>query len=887
MMTNSSSHSSPHFSSLYSSLSRLRLCLRLFASHYRHAPLQASAILLGIMLAVTLLIGVYATNENAKQSYGNVSELLSQQARLTISHRTQSSIDESIYFALANAGFNTIASIEGIATDEQGRLWRVNSSDIIAAISNNQQQNTDSTPSNSSTKITSTHIPLAQLLSGQPKVLMSTSQGSRISKVTNQSGRITLNGMPLEIITIDDNWGLGSALLADISLAQPLLNMQGKLSYIAVFDTYSNYAGTDDSNSPEPGTSDQTASQADEQLIAQLTQTLTQAGIDTSELNFTTQTSEGESLSALTASFHLNLDAMSMLAFVVGLFIAYNGVRYSLMKRQKLLVQIMQQGIDRRTVMLALSLEILCLVFVGCVLGFILGLQLSQWLQPMVAITLEQLYGAKLLPGIWQWQWFAQALILTLSAAFAACIPMFISLISTPLAQGAQKKPQSQRFNVIHWRQFVIASLLLLLCTVAFAFTEQYRHSLVLLGILAVAIPLLLPQCLHWSVNLLSPFMPKGLWQYVIAETKEIIAPLALAMMAILLALCANIAMNTLVGSFEITLKKWLDARLHADLYIRPNPNQIDALILLLNEDPKVEAVYEQWTIDSKLNRVETAQTQVPINLVSRDHLSLSETTVFKTTADDFWSTFTVAQSVMISEPLSIKYQLDIGDKVQLSQLNQHTLTIGGIYYDYGNPQGEAIITQSLWQQFNLPAKPISLAVSYQGDITPLQNNISQKINLSSAYMYSQQRIKTEAISIFNKTFSITVVLNSLTLLVAAIGLFSACLMLTQARQAPLARLHALGVSRNQLRLMVMVQMLFIVLLTCLVALPTGALLGYLLIHKVTLQAFGWSIAMVWDWAAYFQVVGIAVMSCLFAVCLPLYWQTRKPLISSLQQEAL
>jgi len=854
-----------------SSISRLRLCLRLFVSHYRHAPLQASAILLGIMLAVTLLIGVYATNENAKQSYGNVSELLSQQARLSISHRTESSIDESVYFALANGGFNTIASIEGIATDEQGRLWRVNSSDIIAAISSRKQQNTDS---HSSAAITSTNIPLAELLSGQAKVLMSLSQRDRLDNLSRKTDRLVLNKVPVEIIAIDDNWGLGTAILADISLAQPLLNMQGKLSYIAVFDS-------------KPADPNATAPESDEQLIARLTDTLTQAGIDTSKLTFTTRTSEGESLTALTASFHLNLDAMSMLAFVVGLFIAYNGVRYSLMKRQKLLVQIMQQGIDRRTVMFALSLEIICLVFVGCILGFIGGLQLSQWLQPMVAITLEQLYGAKLLPGIWQWQWFVQALILTLSAAFAACIPMLISLIKTPLAQGAQKQPQNQQFNIIHWRQFVIAVLLLLFCTVGFAFTEQYRHSLVLLGIISVAIPLLLPQCLHWAVNLLSPFMPKGLWQYVIAETKEIIAPLALAMMAMLLALCANIAMNTLVGSFEITLKKWLDARLHADLYIRPNPNQIDALILLLNNDPKVEAIYDQWTIDSNLNRIETPQTQVPIDLVSRDHLSLTETTVFKITADDFWPEFTQGHYVMISEPLSIKYQLDIGDKIQLSQLNQHTLTVGGIYYDYGNPQGEAIITQSLWQQSQLPAKPISLAVSYQGDITPLQDSISQKINLSSAYMYSQQRIKTEAITIFNKTFSITVVLNSLTLLVAAIGLFSACMMLTQARQAPLARLYALGVSRNQLRIMVLVQMLFIVLLTCLVALPTGALLGYLLIHKVTLQAFGWSIAMVWDWAAYFQVVVIAIVSCLFAVCLPLYWQTRRPLISSLQQEAL
>jgi len=123
--------------------------------------------------------------------------------------------------------------------------------------------------------------------------------------------------------------------------------------------------------------------------------------------------------------------------------------------------------------------------------------------------------------------------------------------------------------------------------------------------------------------------------------------------------------------------------------------------------------------------------------------------------------------------------------------------------------------------------------------------------------------------------------------MVATIGLFSACIMLTQARLAPLARLYALGVSRTQLRVMVTSQMMLIVLFTCLLALPMGAILGYLLINKVTLQAFGWSIAMLWDWPAYGRVVAIAMISCLVAVALPLYWQTRKPLISSLQQESL
>ena len=81
--------------------------------------------------------------------------------------------------------------------------------------------------------------------------------------------------------------------------------------------------------------------------------------------------------------------------------------------------------------------------------------------------------------------------------------------------------------------------------------------------------------------------------------------------------------------------------------------------------------------------------------------------------------------------------------------------------------------------------------------------------------------------------------------------------------------------------------MLIVVLITCLLAMPTGALLGYLLINKITLQAFGWTIKMIWDWQAYGKAILIALTTCTLAVLLPLYWQTRKPLVASLQQETL
>lgn len=129
---------------------------------------------------------------------------------------------------------------------------------------------------------------------------------------------LSLGGRTLEVLALADSQQLGNRLYLDISLAQQLLKREGTLSYIALFG--------------EP---------------QRLKERLKQSGLPLGKLNISEQ-DKGAALTALTRSFHLNLNAMGMLAFVVGLFIAYNGVRYSLMKRRRLLLLLLKQGLGRR-----------------------------------------------------------------------------------------------------------------------------------------------------------------------------------------------------------------------------------------------------------------------------------------------------------------------------------------------------------------------------------------------------------------------------------------------------------------------------------------------------------------------------------------------------------
>ncbi|WED22892.1 ABC transporter permease [Vibrio sp. JC009] len=819
-------------------------CLRVFAAHYKQAPLQAGAIVVGVVLAVTLLTGVKAINDNAVKSYSSATELLSQQASWFITPLSgRETFSEDLYFDLRSAGYSqSLAVIEETLVDELGNRLQVTGSDLIAALmafSSSKGEQDDK----SGASLFDGDLPVVDMLAGKPVALMNKGKALRYANET-----LVLAGEKVKVVGLDQSLNIGSRVLMDISLLQRLLNRSGEISYIALFDDIS---------------SEQQSLNA---LIAGRA--------------LLSQSDNGENLSALTESFHLNLTAMSMLAFIVGLFIAYNGIRYSLMKRQRLLTQLQQLGMPKLMIISALITELVALVIAGSFIGFAAGLQLSYWLHPMVSVTLEQLYDARILAGSWSWIWLLQAVGLTLFSSLLACSSLFIQFWRQPLARTSGQYHQQKNAQRIHTIQLLVALCFAAVAVVAMPFSQDYRKTMLLLGFVVVAIPLALPWSLSMLVNLMARFAPKGLVGYQAEETKELVPPMSLAMMAMLLAVTANISMNTLVGSFEITLKNWLEGRLHADIYVRPPQSQMIETEQFLRQQPEVTDVFAQYFIKS-------SHQNMPVYLVTKDIPTFEQTTIFKNSLADIWPDCFAGKLVLLNEPMAVKLGIQTGDAITLEAIPDNSFTVGGVFYDYGNPSGEVLIAPDVWQENRFTDIPLSLGADYSGTPDELRAVLRNELGISDALIFDQSQIRERAITIFTRTFAITGVLNTLTLLVAAIGLFSACYLMTQARTAPIARLYSLGVSRKQLTLMVVTQMLVIVLLTCLVALPTGAMLGYLLINKVTLQAFGWSIAMVWSWQAYAEVVGLALFASGVAVAYPLYRQTRRPLVSSLQSEVI
>lgn len=140
--------------------------------------------------------------------------------------------------------------------------------------------------------------------------------------------------------------------------------------------------------------------------------------------------SDDGDLQRLTDSFHLNLTALGLLAFVVGLFIAHAAIGLALEQRRSLIRTLRACGISLRTVLTGLALELGGFAVLGGLAGVVSGYLLAGLLLPDFAASVRGLYGAQVAGQLNlspQW-WLAGVAVSVLGALLAGlavcCAPL-------------------------------------------------------------------------------------------------------------------------------------------------------------------------------------------------------------------------------------------------------------------------------------------------------------------------------------------------------------------------------------------------------------------------------------------------------------------------------
>ncbi|MBM2322102.1 ABC transporter permease [Marivita cryptomonadis] len=570
----------------------------------------------------------------------------------------------------------------------------------------------------------------------------------------------------------------------------------------------------------------------------------------------------------LTDSFHLNLTAFGLLSFAVGIFIVHGTISLAFEQRRSMVRTLRALGVPLTTLIGLMISELVVFAVLAGGIGVALGYVIAAVLLPNVAATLQGLYGASVAGTLQlrpEW-WLSGMAIAVLGTGFAASGALW-NIAQMPLLASARPRAWAVASGETARRLGAVALALLVIGTGIAIWGQGLTLAFALLACLLIGAALILPLLLRSAVMLADGQARSAMWQWFWADTRQQVPGMSLALMALLLATAANVGVSTMVSSFRVTFVDFLDQRLAPELFIRiEDPAQSPYLeAILLSEAQEV----------LPLLSVETEIAAVPTDLFGvRVGPTYRENWLFLDEAEDVWDRVETGNAVVVSEQLARRAGIWTDDLVTVAP--GLSLPIAAIVADYGNPLGQALISEPLFRNLYPEMQPLSFGVR-SNDPTTLRNVLTEEHGIPESAITDQSRIKAFSLGVFERTFTVTGALNVLTLAVAAFAILMSLLTLASIRVPQLAPAWALGLTRRRLGQLELLRAVVLAMVTTVLAIPLGLMLAWVLLSYVNVEAFGWKLPLYLFPGHYAVLTLFALLAAALAALWPAIRLARTP----------
>ena len=557
-------------------------------------------------------------------------------------------------------------------------------------------------------------------------------------------------------------------------------------------------------------------------------------------------------MEALTRGFRLNLQALSLLALFVGLFLVFNALSFAVVQRRDLVGELRLVGATQRQVFLGVAGEALVLGAVGSLLGLVLGCLLASALVEQVVRTINDLYFRLEVGGI-----ALQAgpllralglgavgtLVAALGPAREAARASILGVLRRSHTEDEQRAGAPRK--ALAGLALVLLSALLL-ASADRSLTLSYGGLLLLLLGSALTVPWVIDRGSAWAERVLSP---RVIVRLALSSARRSASRTAPAVAALSVALASALGVGAMIASFRASVEDWLDTTLSADVFASP-PALVSAraagdlepdVVELLTTAPGVvwSNLYRGAELDSSAGR---------LNLVA---MRLSEEAYLahrflEGDGPATWEDFQAGRCVVVSEPFAFRRDLGLGDALRFDTPNgELELPIAGVFTDYGNDDGVVLMHleryRSAFGELGLTSVGLELEAGRDPEATVAW--IESQLQPGQAlFLASQRALAAQSLEVFDRTFAVTAVLRHLTLGVALVALFSALMAMGLERARERAVLRALGLDRDRLLRQVVLEALWLALLAAFIAIPLGAALAWIMAEVVNRQSFGWTL---------------------------------------------
>jgi putative ABC transport system permease protein len=707
-------------------------------------------------------------------------------------------------------------------------------------------------------------------------VLIPYVMAQRMNIATGDTVTISVGGVETEIKVIgyagtEEDSKLDGILVADISTGQELLGKTGSIDNISLVI-------------PED----------DKDTIAEIEAWLPEG------MTLSSTTASNESTLNMTDAFRTNLTAMSMLALLVGMFLIYNTMTFSVLQRRGLLGSLRVLGATRREIFTEVLIEAAVISIIGTGIGVLLGIALGQGMVKLVAGTIDSLYFTltvttfELSSGI-----FVKGVLLgVVTSLVAAFIPSLEAAASRPQIVRFRSVIESLAQKLLPKITLTGLGMIALSVIILYLSESSLIAGFASLFLLVIGFALCVPVIAEFISKYLGIFMNKVgsktsvLYKMAVTGIAGSISRTGTAIAAMVVAISVVIGMGIMIESFRTTVELWMQQAIQGDIYVNTMEN-----VSSTAETPLPEDVVAQITaLDGieatkglKTVFLETNYGRAEVDIITPVEQCRTEYQLKSGNDLAAWESLTDGEAIYISEPYAYKHDLAVGDTVVFTTgEGQKEYEISGIYYDYSTDSGKIIMAQKIYTAYWHDDTIASLGLYLEniGDkdaiMTEVKAIVSGETGITVTDSYT---IRADVLDLFDRTFLITRVLEFLAIIVAFIGILSALMAYQLEKIKEIGILRAAGVTPRQIWGMTSLQTGTMGTISGLLAIPLGIAMSVILIQTINIRSFGWSIQMTIGAGTILEALAIAIGASLLASVYPAWKMSKTSPAEALREE--
>lgn len=554
-----------------------------------------------------------------------------------------------------------------------------------------------------------------------------------------------------------------------------------------------------------------------------------------------------ETFSGMLQAFRLNLEALSLLALFVGVFLIYNTAMFTVISRRRDTGILRSLGAKRLEILAAFLSEILILGVIGGALGGLIGYLLTFILTGLIGTSISSLYFfLRPEPVAWS-SWIPiTGIFLGCSASLLGGVIPLVELIRINPVQALSGRAASRQ-SARKAKRVALGGLLVLLLSLVLFLLPGARVYVGFAGVFGFVLGTslltgIILMFLYPAVKKILETLGRLPGKVAAGNIRQNLGRTGVAIAAFMISLSMSIGLGAMIGSFRQSLIWWMDTQIRGDLYIGK---------ILEAEVP--EDFFEELRKIEGLGGVHPYRNVLALYRNTSINVSAVDATVLQKYAQFGWlkggneNWEPVKQGgVIVSESFSRRFGVKPGHTITLEG-NQGPVDfkVGAIFYDYTTEHGLVMMDRSAFIKTFGDRTLNNIGIFIDPDHprrAELLQEVRKRGEARNLPVLTGAQLHEDILEVFDTTFAITRSMRVIAIIVAFFGIAGALLTLFIERSREFGIYRALGFSTGQVARMTLMEGLGMGLISFALSIAVGTVLAILLIKVINIRSFNWTI---------------------------------------------